>query len=354
MSDVLLNELEQGTVLNSGAYVLNSFLDSNEFGIKYAAETDAGEKVVIKEFFPNELCQRKDTGVEVRKKEQEEEFINMRNGFMAGAETLRAIDNPNVVNVVEFFEENATAYMVMQVADGIPLSDIIEQKSRVFSPDEIFAMLTKLLRALHDIHSLDILHRDIDPGNINVSADGIPQLVLDFGTFKDRPSKGTRAVSKIASKTNHYAAMEIRSDPDKHAPAADIYSLAASFYFAITGAPPAASMERVFSVAQGQDDPYEKLSGRFTGYPIGVLETLDMALSLFVDDRIRSASEWLRHLRCHDASDELPVTKSLFRPAERQEMMFGVPRKHVRSVMVLTALTVSLVTLLLLTTFNVY
>lgn len=353
MSEVLLNELESGAALKSGAYVVTSFLNSNEFGIKYEAKSASGEHVIVKEFFPSDLCKRTAAGIAVRNKEQDQEFKNMRNGFMTGAQGLLAIENPNIVTVVEFFEENNTAYMVMKEAQGTSLHDIVEQGERKFAPDQIVAMLNKLIHALHDIHSRDMLHREIDPQNIIVTDDGEPLLVLDFGTFKDRPSKGTRAVSKIASKTNHFAAMEIRSDPDNHAPAADIYSLAASFYFLLTGKPPVASMERVFNVAQGEEDPFVPLTGQFEGYPIGALETLDMALGLFVDDRIRSASEWLRHLGAKSPMPDAQKPKSLFRSSEKEEMLFGIPRRHVRSVMVLAALTVSLGALLLFTVYNV-
>jgi len=340
MSATDLDELEPGAELKDGEFRIKDMLDSNAFGIKYLAETTSGDDVILKEFYPSQLCVRKGQEVFVKNDDGADEFKDLQNAFLKTAESLVAMDNPNIAKVHQFFHANNTCYMVMEIIEGHSLHDAIENDAMELSQEDHFAILTKLIRALHDIHASDLLHRDIEPKNITLNEDKEPFLFLDFGTFEDTPGKKeTRAVSKIVSTTNNFSAMEMRADPDNHAPAADIYALAASVYFAIKGKPPASSMHRVSQIALDEDDPFEPLTGEFEGYPMGTVQTIDMALSVFRDQRIRSASEWLRHLNLQAPEERIEKVSSLYRPSKKVERTYGIPNTALRPLMKIGAVS---------------
>ena len=181
------------------------------------------------------------------------------------------------------------------------------------------------MKALNQIHGLGVLHRDIDPKNIIITPDNEPVLFIDFSTFRNTTSKETKAVSKIVASDNPYTSLEMNVAPEDQSPASDIYSLAASFYFAIKGMPPKSIMQRVSAVATGEPDPYEPLSGTIEGYEIGVLETIDMSLSVFSASRVNSTIEWLMHLsHLLDKPEELDFTP-VFTPPKETKIKFHFP-----------------------------
>lgn len=335
MSATDFDELKDGTDLKEGAYRIKSLEGTNAFGIKYLAETPLGQDVLLKEFYPSRLCVRKGLDVFVKNDEGAQEFKDLHNGFLKTAEKLVEMDNPNIANVVEYFHENNTCYMVMEIVEGHTLLSAIEDKTIELSNEDKFDILSKLIRALHDVHAADLLHRDIEPKNIMLDDDKEPYLFLDFGTFQDTPGKETRAVSKVVSTTNNFSAMELRADPDSHSPAADIYSLAASMYFAVSGRPPISSLHRVSLIAQDEEDPFEPLTGKFENYAPGMLQTIDMALSVFRDQRIRSASEWLRHLNLKAPNEKIEKVSSLYRPTNKVEKVRGIPSSAIRPIAIM-------------------
>lgn len=329
-----LDELVLGTKLQNGQFQILSVENSNNFGIQYRARLPEGTEVVLKEFFPSSVCVRQGLNVIVKSAGQRDEFIDLRTGFLNTAEQLLALNNPNIAKMHTYFEENGTAYMVMEVIEGLSLEEAVEGRNLKFDPDDIAELLKKLLYALHDIHAAGLMHRDIQPKNITLDEDLNPFIFLDFGTFQDNVGKETRAVSKVLSSSNHFAAMELRSSPESQSPAADMYSLAASMYYAISGKPPAASIQRISQIAQGQPDIYEPLAERFEGYQAGILQTIDLALSVFQDARIRSATEWLRHLNIGEPVSEV---KSLYRPTNQKALTMGANVKMMRPFLVLGA-----------------
>ncbi len=330
------DELNVGTAIKAGRYTIQSIMGLNNFGIKYSATDADGDTIVLKEFFPSEICVRDGLNVAIVSNDSIDEFKNLIHGFLKDAGKLVALDNPNIGSILEVFEENNTAYMVEEVVKGVSLLDAVNSQDSELSPHQITSILTQLLLALHDIHALELLHRNIEPQNITLTENFEPTLFVDFGTFRDKPSRESRAYSKLASNANKYAPMEMSIESGDQSPSADIYCLAASIYFAIMGNPPISNIQRVSEIANGKPDPYVSLSGQKTGYKKGFLEALDIALAPFPRDRIKSATEWLGYLNIEKTTEETAGTQSLFRPERIVETYWKIPTTAVRPTIAVT------------------
>jgi serine/threonine protein kinase len=330
------DELGVGTVLKSGRYTIQSVIGLNNFGIKYSATDADGQDIVLKEFYPSEICVRDGIDVAIISNESIAEFKDLIGGFLKDAGKLVDLDNPNIGTILEVFEENNTAYMVEEVVSGVSLLDAVNDHNSALTPDQISSILMQLLLALHDIHALELLHRNIEPQNITLTGNFEPTLFVDFGTFRDKPSRESRAFSKLASNASKFAPMEMSMESGDQTPSADIYCVAASIYFAIMGKPPVSNIQRISEIANGNTDPYIALAGQKTGYKKGFLEALDIALAPFPRDRIKSATEWLRYLDIGQETDVSGETKSLFRPDKIVETYWKIPTSAVRPTIAVT------------------
>jgi hypothetical protein len=226
------DELGVGTVVKAGRYIIRNVTGFNNFGIKYSATDKDADAVVLKEFFPSEICVRDGANVAIVSNESIPEFKSLIQGFLKDADKLVNLDNPNIGAILEVFEENNTAYMVEEVVTGTTLLDTVNNPDSELTPEQITSILTQLLLALHDIHALELLHRNIEPQNITLTKDFEPTLFVDFGTFRDKTGRESRAYSKLASNANKYAPLEMSAEAGDQSPSADIYCLAASMYFA--------------------------------------------------------------------------------------------------------------------------
>jgi serine/threonine protein kinase len=330
------DELGAGTVLKAGRYTIQSVMGLNNFGIKYHASDKNGDNVVLKEFFPSEICVRDGSDVAIVSNESIPEFKSLIQGFLKDADKLVNLDNPNIGSIQQVFEENNTAYMVEKVVTGASLLDTVNNPDSELTPQQITSILTQLLLALHDIHALELLHRNIEPQNITLTKDFEPTLFVDFGTFRDKPGRESRAYSKLASNANKYAPLEMSIESGDQSPSADIYCLAASMYFAIMGKPPISNIQRISEIAHGNPDPYTRVAGQKIGYKKGFLEALDIALAPFPRDRIKSATEWLRYLNVEKVTEETADMKSLFRPEKIVETYWKIPTTAVRPAIAVT------------------
>ncbi len=111
-------------------------------------------------------------------------FRNGLRKFLQEAQTLaRFNEEPGIVSVYDFFEENNTAYIVMEYLDGITLKQFVSAKGKI-PADALFRRMQPLIYVLGKVHAQDIIHRDISPDNIMVLRDGTLKL-LDFGAARE-------------------------------------------------------------------------------------------------------------------------------------------------------------------------
>ena len=236
--------LRPGSILN-GRYVVGRVLGEGGFGITYLAQDyQTKQRVAVKEYFPSEFAGRGGgTQVQVFSGELEENFRYGLAQFLEEARTLAAVTgSENIVRIYSYFEENGTAYFTMEYVEGLPLDDYIRSKGRRLSAAEADELLLPLMSALQRVHRKGIVHRDIAPDNIIVTKDGTAKLI-DFGAARYSTGEKSRSLDVILK--HGFAPMEQYTRRGRQGPWTDVYAMAATYYFAITGKVPPDAIERI-------------------------------------------------------------------------------------------------------------
>jgi len=284
--------LPNGTPLLGDQFTIKRRLGNGGFGITYLAQDNYLERsVVIKECYPEVFCRRDGKNVFVRSDGHYEKYRSIVSMFMREARTIAKMRHPNVVGVHRIFEDNETAYMVLDLIDGRDLLDIIKDEEQELKPKQIKNILIKLLDAVDLVHRQDLLHRDISPDNILLDKWGSPVLI-DFGAAREEASRETRELSAVLVVKDGYSPQEFYFAGGKQGPSSDLYALGASFYHLISGEAPPNSQTRMAEFAGQNPDPCKPLAGRFDEYEPAFLEAIDKAMSILPKDRIQSAREW--------------------------------------------------------------
>ena len=234
-------QLKANTTLQGGKYKIECVLGQGGFGITYLAfQTGLHRRVAVKEFFMKDLCNRdEDTGFVSVPSTGSRELVNrFRQKFLKEAQTIAAFDHPSIVRIHDIFEENGTAYYVMEYIDGGSLSD----QPMPMSETCAVAYIRQVAVALSYVHSNKTLHLDVKPSNILLRRNGDAVLV-DFGISKHYDDAGSQTSSTPAGISKGYAPIEQYSQGvPTFSPATDVYSLGATLYKLVTGqTPPEAS-----------------------------------------------------------------------------------------------------------------
>ncbi|MCR4780240.1 MAG: serine/threonine protein kinase [Ruminiclostridium sp.] len=232
-----------GSVLG-GRYIVGRVLGKGGFGVTYIALDHSTKKLVaIKEYFPEAFAGRGEHGtVQPCPGEEGSYFEYGKNKFMDEAKALgRFINNPNIVSVYTYFEENNTAYYAMEYLTGCTLKEYISTHSGRLLWNEAERILLPVMNALYDMHSVGMIHRDIKPDNIMMTVSGVPKL-LDFGSARYSLGQKSRNLSILV--TRGFAPYEQYSSHSKQGPFTDVYGVAATFYYTVTGKVPPDALER--------------------------------------------------------------------------------------------------------------
>lgn len=227
--------LAEGHRLN-GRYRVCRSLGQGGFGITYlAADELLGQNIVIKEYFPAVLAGRATDGsVRIEQEEGREAFEEGRSRFLREARILTSLlDVPGVVKAWNYFQENQTAYLVMEYVQGISLRSWLEQHGEV-SFEEALRMLKPVVLALAGIHKKGLLHRDITPDNLMVGENGAVKL-LDFGSARSYLREKDSEMTQTVLLKSGYAPPEQYDGKSVQGPWTDLYALCATMYEMITG-----------------------------------------------------------------------------------------------------------------------
>ncbi|MCH5266091.1 MAG: serine/threonine protein kinase [Lachnospiraceae bacterium] len=236
--------LPHGSVLN-GKYITGRVLGQGGFGVTYVAcDWNTKERVAIKEYLPDTMATRIEaTTVSAYSGERGESFQYGKDCFLDEAETLAEfIGNPNIVRIDSYFEENGTAYFVMEYVEGTSLQEYIKEQGGKIGWQEAEKYLFPVMDALGAVHAKGIIHRDVTPDNILITKDGTVKL-LDFGAA--RYSLGDRSRSLDVVLKHGFAPKEQYTRHGRQGPYTDVYTVAASFYYAVTGRKPPDSIDRM-------------------------------------------------------------------------------------------------------------
>ncbi len=278
--------LPAGTVLRD-RYMLGRVLGEGGFGITYIGrDMVLGLKVAVKEYFPTDKATRNSavsTNVDNFLGSNNSFFERGKQRFLQEARTMARLDRlPNIVGVRDFFEENSTAYIVMEFIDGTTLSELTKQRGGVLPAWELLHIIEPLFDSLSAMHDLGLIHRDISPDNLMLEH-GIIKL-LDFGCARE-------AVDGDATMTimlrHGYAPLEqYQSSSGAQGAWTDVYALAATIYYCITGKKPPQAMDRLF---QDELIPPRKLGAELSQ---GQEQAILRALRVQPRERFQSAKEF--------------------------------------------------------------
>lgn len=233
--------LINGTLLNGGKYRIKRFISSGGFGCTYEGEhTMLGARVAIKEFFVKDFCNRNDqTGaVEIATYSKEALVGKLKKKFVEEARVLCQFSHPNIVHVNDIFEENGTAYYVMDYIDGESLSEKVQRQGHL-GVTEAVGYILKVADALEYVHNHSRLHLDVKPGNIMVDQNN-RVVLIDFGVSKHYDDEsGENTSTMLGVNTPGFAPIEQSTQSlNTFSPATDIYALGATLYKLLTGITP--------------------------------------------------------------------------------------------------------------------
>lgn len=292
--------MQTGARING--YVIQSILGAGGFGITYLAEHEGlGKLFAIKEYFPRDFGFR--DGTTVRASTSSEGTYRWGlDRFLLEAQALARFRHPAIVDVANVFEANGTAYMVLAYEPGHDLRTWRQELGRSPTQGEIDRLLLPLLDALEIIHDANLLHRDVSPDNILVRADGSPVLI-DFGSARDAVLGRGRAMSAVI-KHGYSPAEQYTSEPGRQGPWTDVYALAATLYFLVTGHRPMDATARFV-----QEDFVPAAEAARGHYSAEFLEAIDVGMALRPENRPQSIGVWRNVLfpRHPDLASPLPA-----------------------------------------------
>lgn len=232
--------LRVGTILH-GTYRVDGYLASGGFGNTYVATNiQFGERYAIKEFFLKGVTERDEntTTISVSNQENAATFEAQRDKFKKEAVRLRKLSSPHIVCVHDLFEENGTAYYVMDFVDGENLRDYIKKVGHPLDEATVWQVFDQVLDALEVVHSHGLFHLDLKPANLMMDQQGGVKLI-DFGASKQMKAGSGATTSTAVSYTNGYAPREqMEQALDKFGPWTDFYALGATLYFLLTDQKP--------------------------------------------------------------------------------------------------------------------
>lgn len=232
-----------------GKYLLGAVLGEGGFGITYIAwDLEQQRKLAIKEYFPSTLAVR-DTTVGMNNSvhsisgDKHIHYLNGLKKFEEEAKNLmRLKEVPGIVEILDFFFENSTAYIVMDFLDGVTLRTYMEKDGGCLSEKQTLQLLHPVMQSLVKVHEAGMIHRDISPDNIMVLRSGEMKLI-DFGAARLSTGEETQSLSIILK--HGYAPEEQYRSRGRQGPYTDVYALCAVMYKLLTGVTPIDAMARV-------------------------------------------------------------------------------------------------------------
>lgn len=248
------NWLLEETLLHE-KYQIKKVLGQGGFGITYLAyDQTLQQNVAIKEYFPVKIVRR--LGNTLRKGQgeyelsatamvypqngQEEKYLNGMQNFLEEAQVLFGkFDVEGLAAVKDYFEENGTAYIVMEYLSGPTLQEYEKEHKGKISEKQAEILLEPVINALAYIHSIGIIHCDISPDNLIFNKEGQLKLI-DFGAAKNKKKEKEEQYCK-----GGYTAPEQYLEKEFVGPWSDVYSLCAVWYEMLTGIKVPPAVERL-------------------------------------------------------------------------------------------------------------
>ena len=284
--------LPNGTLLQGGKYRIEEKIGQGGFGITYRAcqPLMLDRKVCIKEFYLKQCFSRESTSSAITypndSARKDAEIYQQK--FIKEAQTLYSMHHPNIMEIYDIFEENNTAYYVMEYIEGESLKDMLVRRGSIPEAEAI-GYIRKVAEALKYIHSRNFNHFDVKPDNILVRSSDKEVILIDFGTAKHYDSNTGNATTMTAGLLSRgYAPIEQYKEGgvSSFTPETDIYALGATLYKLLTGNTP--------------PEPTEIISNGIPELPSSVSQStkdlIKWAMQLNKTDRPHSCDEFMNAL----------------------------------------------------------
>ncbi len=238
--------LSAGSILNEN-YIIEQVLGEGGFGITYSGTClSTNKQVAIKEYFPSGVATRTQQNGKIRVSHFEgklaDSFQKGLQRFLNEANLLREFhDLGSIVSVFDVFEENGTAYIVMEYIEGITLKQLICNEGTL-PFDEMISLFKPVLLDLHEVHKKGLIHRDISPDNLIVGMDNQLHLI-DFGAASFKNPNESKTMTVILK--SGYAPPEQYISDGKIGPWTDVYALCATMYMVLNVEKPVDAIRRM-------------------------------------------------------------------------------------------------------------
>ena len=283
--------LRPGTILK-GKYLLGKVLGQGGFGITYIGmDLALQRKVAIKEFYPAN-CVGRETGTNrvlwYDTPQAQETMSSGQAQFLKEARKMSRVSNiSTVVHVFDVFQENGTAYICMEFIEGRTLQQMLQQTGPLpwAKTREIFL---PIIQIMEQVHQQGLVHRDLSPDNLMIQPDGTVKI-LDLGAAKDL-NLNTGASSMQVAKGG-FSPIEQYITSGESGSWTDVYAMAATMYYTLTGVIPPTSMDRLNQDTLRWDLPQLQV------LPAGVRKALVHAMAVRMGDRTRTMAAFFQELQ---------------------------------------------------------
>ncbi|MEH2928681.1 FHA domain-containing serine/threonine-protein kinase [Candidatus Ventrimonas sp. KK005] len=307
-------------VLLGNRYRIGKVLGIGGFGITYKAFDNLYEEIcAIKEFAPSGMTYRRsgENVLNLVSLSEREHFEHGKKRFLDEAETLKRLQNiPTVVQVRECFQENATAYFSMEYLDGTNLKKVIRTTGGNIACKDVTDIIVQIGAALDGIHNTTgILHRDISPENIYLKKDGGVKLI-DFGSARQL-TRDERCDFSVEYK-HGFAPPEQYSRTGNQGPHTDVYALASTYYYALTGVMIPDAMDRLGNKS------YVPLCQMRQEISMSVSQAVDQALALDYRQRTKTAREFIQGITGKQAAEPMAAEQKEQKNQPFLEIVSGI------------------------------
>lgn len=300
MNQTSKNGLKTGASLRHNSYRIERILGQGGFGITYlATDLSLDRPVAIKEFFPKDYCDRDESTshIAVGTSSNIELVSRLKFKFLKEAKNIAKFDHPGIIRIHTAFEENNTAYYVMDYIDGNNLNEIIKA-SGALQETKALDYVSQVGDALEYIHKHNVNHLDIKPANIMIRKHDNHSILIDFGLSKQYDSEGNQTSTTPTGISHGFAPIEQYKPGgvSEFSPQTDIYSLAATLYYLISGKIPPHATDLI----EG-NIPFP------SGFPINLKCPISKAMSSARKNRYESIANFISDITVGNMPEETQI-----------------------------------------------
>lgn len=311
-----MHYLKPNTTLQGGKYRIKRVLGEGGFGITYlAVQTSLNREVAIKEFFMKDFCTRDSHTMYMQSftVESSKQVEQYRKKFFKEASNLSRLHHPNIITVIDVFEENGTVYYSMPYLSGGSLQEYVDSHGKI-SEATAMKYVRQIAKALKYMHEDEhICHFDVKPANILIDDKG-NAVLIDFGISKNYDESGHETTMTPVGMSDGYAPIEqYQQNVEEFSPVSDVYALGATLYFLLHGKRPVSAVHRASGSALLMN---KSLSPE-------IKDIINSSMKLIKSERANSVDVFLDN---YNFSSDSETTQTMFSDYEEETYVSKTPK----------------------------